>query len=246
MVAVVSIPASARVPLILTFFVFQACASTGSPPPTDAGPPPPETEPVLEPAPAEAPQPPPDSALAAFAVGDWAGTLDMPSGLAQTVVMTLWTPTEPPLAMGRVLYASPVATCRYSLWLDGVHADSLSLLQRLEDGDCPEQNRVVLRALSQDRLEGEWFTPGGSRWLSARLDRPPTRYVLTLDGYRARNAQLGEKITFAGLSGGQHTVELHGVPENCSVMGENPREITTTQGGTLETVFELLCEGDPD
>jgi hypothetical protein len=170
----------------------------------------------------------------------------MPSGLSQTVVMTLWAPTPHRAEMGRVLYASPAETCRYSLWLDGVLADSLFLLQQLEDGDCPEQNLVVLRPLSPDRLAGEWFSPGGTHWLTARLDRPPTRYVLTLDGYRARNAELGEKIIFAGLSGGEHTVELHGVPDNCSVIGENPRQITTAQGGTLETVFELLCEGDPD
>jgi hypothetical protein len=232
--------------MVLTFVVLQACASTGSPPPEDLETPPPSPESAPEPVPIPAPPPPTDSASAAFAVGDWAGTLDMPSGLAQTVVMTLWTPAEAPAEIGRVLYASPVATCRYSLWLDGVGADSLSLLQRLEDGDCPEQNRVVLRPLSHDRLAGDWFSPGGTHWLTARLDRPPTAYVLTLDGYRARNAELGEKIIFAGLSGGEHTVELHGVPDNCSVMGENPREITTTQGGTLETVFELLCEGDPD
>ena len=230
---------------VLIFSTVAACASTGSQPPAAAEPPP-AAETVPEPAPVTPPLPPSDSASTAFAVGDWAGTLDMPSGLSQTVVMTLWPPDEPAAAIGRVLYASPVATCRYSLWLDAARADSLSLLQRLEDGDCPVQNRVVLRPLNQDRLHGEWYSPGGTRWLTARLDRPPTRYVLTLDGYRARNAQLGEKIIFAGLSGGQHTVELHGVPDNCTVIGENPREITTTQGGTLETVFELLCEGEPD
>ena len=170
----------------------------------------------------------------------------MPSGMSQTVVMTLWKPTEPHSPSGRVLYASPVATCRYSLWRDVLRADSLFLVQRLEDGECPEQNRVVLRPLGPDRLEGQWFSPGGTPWLTARLDRPPTRYVLTLDGYRARNAQLGERIVFAGLSGGAHIVELHGVPDNCRVIGENPRRITTEQGGTLETVFELQCEGEPD
>jgi hypothetical protein len=182
-----------------------------------------------------------------FATGAWAGVLETPSGPSLTVVLALWDAPAADGSVGRAVYASPGSTCRYNLWLDEAGANSLTLTQRLhdEDGKCVESSRLVLRRAGAGRLSGDWFLTDGTHWMNARLDKPGSGYYVTLDGFRGRQANLSEKIRFEGLAEGEHTVELHGVPEECEVIGPNPRVIETEQGGTLETSFAVQCPGDP-
>lgn len=182
-----------------------------------------------------------------FATGAWAGVLETHSGPSLTVVMTLWDSPAANGSVGRAVYASPGTTCRYTLWLDEARATSLTLRQRLheENGKCNESSRLVLRKAGEGRLAGDWFWSDGTHWMNARLDKPGSGYYVTLDGFRGRQANLSERIRFDGLGAGEHTVELHGVPGECEVIGDNPRVILTEQGGTLETSFAVHCPGDP-
>jgi len=182
-----------------------------------------------------------------FATGAWVGALDKPSGPSLTVVLALLDSPAADASVGRAVYASPGTTCRYTLWLDEAGPTSLTLRQRLHDenGKCNGSSRLVLRKAGEGRLAGDWFWSDGTHWMNARLDKLGSGYYVTLDGFRGRQANLSETIRFEGLAAGEHTVELHGVPGGCEVIGNNPRVILTEQGGTLETSFAVLCPGDP-
>ena len=181
------------------------------------------------------------------AAGAWTGVFETSSGPSLTVVLALWDAPAADGSVGRAVYASPGTTCRYTLWLDEAGPTSLTLRQRLydENGKCSESSQLVLRSAGQGRLAGDWFWADGTHWMSARLDKPGSGYYVTLDGFRGRQANLSERIRFDGLGAGEHTIELHGVPEECEVIGDNPRVIETEQGGTLETSFAVQCPGDP-
>ncbi len=182
-----------------------------------------------------------------FATGAWVGVLETSLGPSLTVVLALWDLPAADGPVGRAVYASPGTTCRYTLWLDEARPTSVTLRQRLhsENEICNGSSRLVLREAGEGRLTGDWFWPDGTHWMTARLDKPGSGYYVTLDGFRGRQANLSERIRFDGLGAGEHTVELHGVPEECEVIGDNPRVILTEQGGTLETSFAVQCPGDP-
>ena len=212
--------------------VLPGCASTSTPgpePQAEFAPPEPETPDT----------PPPIDPQ--FALGDWTGLVQPATGSSQTVVMTLWAIEGEDVPIGRVVYANPTSTCRYFLWWNEGPAGSLTAVQRLQDGDCADGSRLVLSEAGAGHLVGDWYRADGTHWLSTRLDRPQTRYFVTVDGFRASPLQLSQKVTFSGLAVGEHELELHGVPEGCEVVGANPRKVQTEQGGTLEAVFEVLC-----
>jgi hypothetical protein len=184
----------------------------------------------------------------AIAAGAWAGVLETSLGLSQTVVLALWDSPAADGSVGRAVYATPGTTCRYTLWLDEAAGPSvLELRQELYDDNtrCVQRSRLVLREAGRARLAADWFWLDGTHWMKARLDKPGSGYYVTLDGFRGQQANLSERIRFDGLGAGEHTVELHGVPGECEVIGANPRVIVTEQGGTLETSFAVRCPDDP-
>src|SRR5207302_5731473 len=48
-------------------------------------------------------------------------------------------------------------------------------------------------------------------------------------------------VTFSGLSVSNHTVELTGVANNCTVTAPNPRTVAVTDGATAVTAFVVTC-----
>ncbi len=247
------------------FFPFSAllalcaCASAGPQPDTlDEGPSPAEAEATearaeereaAGPAWAEASEAP-GPRLPLYAVGEWTGVLELLSGQSQNVVMALRDDGGPGLDVGRALYASPTLACSYSLTLSSALDDALSpndgfaLDQTLVEGACIERGHVVLRPLGDGLLVGEWFLPDGTRWLAAGLDRNLSGYFVILDSYRRLPAQVNQQVTFSGVAAGEHTVELYGLPAGCSVMGPNPRVVTASEGGTIDTKFQVVCPED--
>ena len=186
------------------------------------------------------------SAATGFAVGDWTGLIDPANGPSQTVVISLWGHEDGTPPAGRAMYSTPSSTCRYSLSTEGASEGRVTILQRLVDGDCADGVRLVLRPGEPGHVLGEWFLPDGTHLVSTQLNRPETRYFVTLDGFRAAPVAVSQRITFSGLAVGDHTLELHGIPEGCEVMGPNPRTVTTEDGGTLEAVFEVWCPFAPE
>jgi len=70
----------------------------------------------------------------------------------------------------------------------------------------------------------------------------PDGYVLVLnDGQRSSGITADGTVTFADLRPGDHTVQLTDVAVNCSIAGDNPRELEVTAGGTTRTTFSASC-----
>ena len=236
-----------------------ACASAGTQPDAlDEGPPAAEAEAsearteareASGPARAEAPEAP-GPRLPLYAVGEWTGVLELPSGQSQNIVMALRDDGGPGLDVGRALYASPTLACSYSLTLSSALDDTLSpddalaLDQTLLEGACIERGHVVLQPLSDTLLVGEWFLPDGTGWLTAGLDKNRSGYFVILDSYRRLPAHVNQQVTFSGVAAGQHTIELYGLPPGCSVVGPNPRVVTASEGGIIDTKFQVVCPED--
>src|SRR5207253_1355742 len=48
-------------------------------------------------------------------------------------------------------------------------------------------------------------------------------------------------VSAPGIVAGDYTVQLSGVPSNCTVSGANPRTVTVTAGTTTSTTFTVSC-----
>jgi len=71
---------------------------------------------------------------------------------------------------------------------------------------------------------------------------------LDADGYTVTIGQanmgaigVNEVKSFSDLTAGSHSVTLEGIAANCTVAGDNPRDIAVTSGATTPTTFSLTC-----
>src|SRR5438094_746738 len=67
----------------------------------------------------------------------------------------------------------------------------------------------------------------------------PDGYTLTVDGGQSKAIGINSSVTFSGLSPGNHSVQLNGVAQNCTVSGSNPRTLSITAGSTVTTTFSV-------
>jgi len=70
-------------------------------------------------------------------------------------------------------------------------------------------------------------TPAGTEW------------SVQVNGSQSQSITPNGQVTF-DLAPGTHRVELRDLPENCSVQGSNPREVSLSSGQTTET-FDVGC-----
>jgi hypothetical protein len=70
-------------------------------------------------------------------------------------------------------------------------------------------------------------------------------YVVAADGGVPRPIGANAADTFAALSAGAHMVQLSGVPQSCTLAGDNPRTVTVPAGGSVELAFEIACPPPP-
>src|SRR5437016_3746848 len=68
----------------------------------------------------------------------------------------------------------------------------------------------------------------------------PDGYTVTVDGNQ-KAIGINASVTFSGLAAGNHTVQLNGVAQNCTVSGSNPRTVSTTGGSTTTSTFSVSC-----
>src|SRR5205085_2552641 len=69
----------------------------------------------------------------------------------------------------------------------------------------------------------------------------PNGYTFTVDGGPSRSLGLNASTTYTGLSAASHTVQLNGVPANCSVSEGNPQTVTVAAGSTAQASFTITC-----
>ena len=70
---------------------------------------------------------------------------------------------------------------------------------------------------------------------------PPSGYTVTVDGGQSRSLGLNASTTYTGLTATSHTVQLNGIPTNCSVSEANPQTVTVPAGGTAQASFTITC-----
>src|SRR5436309_1314127 len=68
----------------------------------------------------------------------------------------------------------------------------------------------------------------------------PDGYTVTVDGGQSKAIGISSSVTFSGLSPGNHSVQLNGVAQNCTV-ASNPRTVSITAGSTTTTTFSVSC-----
>src|SRR5438094_765755 len=68
----------------------------------------------------------------------------------------------------------------------------------------------------------------------------PDGYTLTVDGGQSQAIGINNTVTISGLSPGNHSVQLNGVAQNCTVTS-NPRTVSSTAGSTTATTFSVSC-----
>jgi len=74
---------------------------------------------------------------------------------------------------------------------------------------------------------------------------PSGGYTVTVDGSASQSIGTNGSVTFTGLSAGNHSVTLSGVPSNCTVSGSNPQTVSVPAGGTATATFSVSCAAPP-
>ncbi len=69
----------------------------------------------------------------------------------------------------------------------------------------------------------------------------PSSYTVTVDGAQSKSIAASGNVSYSGLTPSSHSVQLNGVPSNCSVSEANPQTITVTTGGTAQASFTITC-----
>jgi len=72
-------------------------------------------------------------------------------------------------------------------------------------------------------------------------DIDPDGYLIRVDGSPFQRIDADGLVTFTGLSGGDHRVDLYGVAANCWAMGYDPDVVNVTAGVAGATRFDMGC-----
>ena len=84
---------------------------------------------------------------------------------------------------------------------------------------------------------------GGLRVTTVTSDPPPETvgYTLVVDEAPGVPIGINTSSTVANLAAGAHSVQLTGVPDNCTLQGASPAAVTITEGTTTELTFNVAC-----
>jgi Tol biopolymer transport system component len=73
----------------------------------------------------------------------------------------------------------------------------------------------------------------------------PASYDLLLDGISQGFIGANAVRALPDAPQGQHAIGLGGIPANCQLEGQNPREVTVAPAGTVEVSFTVACTPPP-
>jgi len=65
--------------------------------------------------------------------------------------------------------------------------------------------------------------------------------TVTLDSGQSTSIGINDSVTATGIPAGTHRAALGGVPDNCSVSGDNPRTVAVPPNDTARTRFSVAC-----
>ena len=67
----------------------------------------------------------------------------------------------------------------------------------------------------------------------------PDGCSVAVDGGEGHSIFGGESETFSNIASGGHVVQLSGLAEGCTVVGDNPIVVSVSDGQTTETRFDV-------
>ncbi|HEY9016635.1 MAG TPA: CARDB domain-containing protein, partial [Gemmatimonadales bacterium] len=73
----------------------------------------------------------------------------------------------------------------------------------------------------------------------------PDGYAVALDGAAGQPIGTTATLTLSNLATGTHRVALQDIATNCTVTGNNPRNVTIAAGETTRTAFTVACTEEP-
>src|SRR5690349_5275540 len=74
----------------------------------------------------------------------------------------------------------------------------------------------------------------------------PSGYTVTVDGGQSRTIGASGSVTYTGLTATSHSVQLTGVPSNCTVSESNPQTVSVPANGTGQATFTVTCTAPPN
>jgi PKD repeat protein len=74
----------------------------------------------------------------------------------------------------------------------------------------------------------------------------PSGYAVTVDGGQSKNIAASGNVSYSGLAATSHSVQLNGVPSNCSVSEANPQTVNVPANGTGQASFTVTCSAPPN
>jgi PKD domain len=74
----------------------------------------------------------------------------------------------------------------------------------------------------------------------------PSGYTVTVDGGQSKTIGASGSVTYSGLSATTHSVQLSGVPSNCTVSEANPQTVSVPPNGTGQATFTITCAPPPN
>jgi hypothetical protein len=69
----------------------------------------------------------------------------------------------------------------------------------------------------------------------------PSGYTVTVDGSQSQSIAANGSVEFTGLPAGDHSVQLSGDAQNCSLESANPQTVTVPEGATATATFDVSC-----
>jgi probable HAF family extracellular repeat protein len=141
-----------------------------------------------------------------------------------------------PIGVTEVLVISTLASGDHSVGLTGlaencaVQEDNPRLVT-VSDGATTDVSFAVTCTGATGSLEITTITTG----------QHPEVYTVTVGDGDAQSIIDGATLTISEVAPGIQTVVLAGLGPNCSVEGENPRQITITAGQTSTISFAVIC-----
>src|SRR5213082_358789 len=124
-------------------------------------------------------------------------------------------------------------TTRWTLWA----AAAVTLIGAAACNDSQSPRPRALLGLPDVGTLAVTVTTSGSN--------TPSGYTVIVDGSSRQSVGANGLVTFIGLPPGSHTVQLAGVPSNCSVSGSNPRSVSLIAGLVATTSFSVSCAAPP-
>jgi len=74
----------------------------------------------------------------------------------------------------------------------------------------------------------------------------PSGYTVTVDGGQSKNIAASGNVSYSGLAATSHSVQVNGVPSNCTVSEANPQTVNVPANGTGQASFTITCTAPPN